>query len=95
MRHKKTERGFSYSEFKDSYGQKCVLQKSSSAIEDKIWFGISNPKLTVFQDNKKGNYIVSDMPDNFSVNSKMHLTRDQVKNLLPYLQKFVETGELE
>lgn len=27
--------------------------------------------------------------------SRMHLTRDNVAELLPYLQKFVETGELE
>lgn len=26
---------------------------------------------------------------------RMHLTQDMVKELLPYLQKFVETGELD
>jgi len=25
----------------------------------------------------------------------MHLTQEQVKELLPYLQRFVETGEVE
>jgi hypothetical protein len=28
------------------------------------------------------------------VNARMHLTQKQVKDLLPYLQKFADTGEL-
>jgi len=28
-------------------------------------------------------------------NNRMHLTQDQVKELLPILQRFVETGEIE
>lgn len=29
-----------------------------------------------------------------TVNARMHLNQEQVKNILPYLQKFAETGEL-
>ncbi len=29
-----------------------------------------------------------------AVNARMHLTQDQVKELLPLLQKFAETGEV-
>jgi hypothetical protein len=29
-----------------------------------------------------------------AVNARMHLTQEQVKDLLPYLQKFAGTGEL-
>jgi hypothetical protein len=29
-----------------------------------------------------------------AVNARMHLNREQVKAILPYLQKFAETGEL-
>lgn len=29
-----------------------------------------------------------------AVNARMHLTQEQVKNILPYLEKFAETGEL-
>lgn len=94
MKVKKTERGFDITNFTDSYGETCSLQKSSTAFVDKIWLGISNPKLTVFENESKGKYIVTDMPKNFSVNARMHLTREQVSELLPYLQKFVETGEL-
>ncbi|HEY4787338.1 MAG TPA: hypothetical protein VIH57_14865 [Bacteroidales bacterium] len=28
-----------------------------------------------------------------AVNARMHLTQEQVKEILPYLQKFAETGE--
>jgi len=28
------------------------------------------------------------------VNGRMHLTQEQVRDLLPYLQKFADTGEL-
>ena len=94
MRNKSTGRGFKISEFEDSHGNKCTLQKSSSAIIDKIWLGISDPKLTIFEDENMGKYLNVKMPKNFQVNSRMHLTQDQVKELLPHLQKFVETGEL-
>lgn len=90
----KTERGFAISEFTDRYGEKCSLQKSSLATEDAIWFGVSKPKLTVFEDSSHGKYLVTEMPENFSVSARMHLTQDMVKDLLPHLQKFVETGEL-
>jgi hypothetical protein len=89
-----TQRGFDITEFTDSYGEICSLQKSSSASSDKIWLGISKPKLTVFENESKGQYIITDMPENFSVNARMHLNREQVAELLPYLQKFVESGEL-
>lgn len=29
-----------------------------------------------------------------AVNARMHLTQDQVRELLPFLQKFAETGEV-
>jgi hypothetical protein len=88
------QRGFNFAEFIDSYGQKCSIQKSSAATRDCIWLGIDKPKLTVFEDDSHGKYITTEMPKNFDVDSRMHLTIDEVKMLLPILQKFVETGEL-
>jgi hypothetical protein len=35
-----TQRGFAVSDFRDRYGAKCSLQKSSLASEDAIWLGI-------------------------------------------------------
>lgn len=89
-----TQRGFSLGEFIDRYGNKCSLQKSSLATEDAIWLGIDKPKLTIFEDSSKGKYIITEMPSNFDVDSRMHLTQDMVKELLPYLISFAETGEL-
>lgn len=94
MKIKKTNRGFEFGKFTDLYGEKCSIQKSSLATADAIWLGIDEPKLTVFENEQKGKYLVTEMPKNFSVDSRMHLSRKQVAKLLPILQKFVETGEL-
>lgn len=90
----KTQRGFDLTYFMDRYGNKCSLQKSSIATEDCIWLGIDTPKLTIFEDENRGKYINTKIPDNWSVDSRMHLTQQQVKELLPILQKFVDTGDL-
>ncbi len=62
--------------FEDDYKQKCSLQKSNSALENKLWFGVDKD--------------INGKP----VNARMHLTQEQLKGLLPYLQKFADTGEL-
>jgi hypothetical protein len=89
----KTARGFKLYKFLDSCNIECSLQESSHIVPS-IWLGVTNPKLTVFQDESKGKYIETEMPRNFSVDSRMHLTSDQVKELLPYLIKFAFTKEL-
>jgi hypothetical protein len=93
MKTEKTERGFTIIHFKDSYKNDCSIQNSSSVI-DSIWLGVDNPKLTVFEDESMGKYIVTDMPKTFSVYSRMHLTKETVAALLPILQKFVNTGRI-
>jgi len=91
---KTTNRGFELGKFIDIFGAECSIQKSSLATDDAIWLGIDNPKLTVFENEQHGKYLVADMPSQFRVNARMHLNREQVEALLPILQKFVETGEL-
>ncbi len=91
---KKTVRGFEYHEFKDSNDSMYTIQKSSWAEDDAIWFGIDKPKLTIFEDGNKGKYVNSKLPENWMVSSRMHLSRKQVAELLPILQKFVDTGEI-
>lgn len=88
------QRGFITGEFTDRYGEVCSIQKSSLATEDCIWLGIDDPKLTVFENESKGKYIVTKMPSNFSVSGRMHLTRQMVADLLPLLQEFVQTGDI-
>lgn len=87
-------RGFETATFKDQRGNECKIQKSSLATDECIWLGIMNPQLTVFEDENMGKYINTTLPKNWMVESEMHLTREQVKELLPLLQNFVETGDL-
>jgi hypothetical protein len=97
MKIKHTERGFSYTEFTDSYGAVCSIQKSSAAAEDKIWFGAKEIGLKHFKafEGWKDVVLTQTMEEHYVANNRMHLTRDMVRELLPTLQKFVETGDLE
>jgi hypothetical protein len=99
----KTSRGFEITEFLDTYGAKCSLQMSSSAVEDKIWFGVNdaNPKILVSKAKEHGlkpqcenGWMTYPIPEDVLLNTRMHLNREQVAELLPYLQRFVETGNL-
>lgn len=82
MKIKKTKRGFPLIEFEDRYKQKCSLQKSSLATEDAIWLGVDIG--IPVELGGKGE----------EIDGRMHLTRKQVKELLPHLQSFVETGSI-
>jgi hypothetical protein len=73
-------RGFSLVEFRDKYGQECSLQESSIATQACVWFGVD-------RGIKDGNYLQD-------IHARMHLTQEQVINLLPYLHYFAETGYL-
>ena len=84
----KIPRGFSIFSFKDSYGNMCSIQESSAASEPKIWLGIDNAKITT----KDGTPIDS---ENMTTFSRMHLSQEQVKELLPLLENFARTGSLD
>jgi hypothetical protein len=89
----KTSRGFALGKFTDRYGEKCSIQKSSLATEDAIWLGIDTPKVQV--ENPKGpGWVDVPLPPGTLVSSRMHLTQEQVRDLLPLLQYFARTGEL-
>jgi len=100
----KTQRGFKKGEFIDRYGAKCSIQKSSLATEDTIWLGVddADPKIMQSDANKLGLHRFDNpigwtpyyIPEEVSLSTRMHLTKKQVKALLPILQKFVETGEI-
>ena len=103
MEPTKTERGFDIIYFTDHYSNKCSLQKSSLADQDCIWLGVDdlNPlvmaseaaELGIQTDQTRG-WVSYPIPSNVIFNNRMHLTRAQAAELLPYLQKFVDTGEL-
>jgi hypothetical protein len=87
-----TSRGFAIISFTDQYGVECSLQKSSLATDDCVWFGCNdaNPKVLVHGEGWKP----VEMPSQYIANTRMHLNREMVKELLPFLNHFVETGEL-
>jgi hypothetical protein len=87
-----TNRGFQRIVFDDRNGVNCSLQESSLATDYAIWLGCNdaNPQMLV----PGKSWIPVPMPEGYVANTRMHLTRQQVKELLPYLRKFVRTGRL-
>lgn len=79
MRIEKSGRGFKYVSFTDLYGSECSLQESSLATDRAIWLGVDRPSPSYRMDKTA---------------VRMHLNQEQVKDLLPLLQKFVKTGRL-
>jgi hypothetical protein len=93
-----TSRGFDRLEFTDANGVKCSLQKSSIACQDLIWFGCNEIGLKRFTPHVGWADVAleQDLPYGVThiANTRMHLSRDQIRDLLPFLIKFAETGEL-
>ncbi len=92
MEKRKTLRGFKIIEFEDLYGIQCSLQESSLATDNAIWLGCqeANPKKLV----KGEGWQPVNIPEDVQCTTRMHLNCEQVKELLPHLQKFVDEGEL-
>ena len=99
----KTQRGFALGEFQDLYGAKCSVQKSSLAFEDAIWLGVNEaePRVMASQAASVGvetaettGWVPYPVPAEVLMTTRMHLSREQVAELLPVLQHFVDTGEL-
>lgn len=100
---KHTHRGFRYYEFEDRNGHKCTLQKSSVATENCIWLGLEDAdpqclhgdarKLGVAT-NKTSGWVKYPIPEEVSLNTRMHLTQEQAGVLAKQLAIFAETGEL-
>lgn len=91
-----TNRGFGLWKFKDRNGAECSLQDSSLAGEACIWLGIkdANPQIMASKTKEGGTgWVPFDIPDDVLLTTRMHLTQEQVKALLPILTYFAETGE--
>jgi hypothetical protein len=100
---KHTNRGFRFYEFKDRYGYNCKIQKSSIATEHAIWLGLesASPKALHgdatrlgVQHNETCGWVDFPIPDEVSLNTRMHLTQEQAKKLGKMLLHFAESGEL-
>jgi hypothetical protein len=85
LKERKTQRGFQIVEFDDYYGQKCSLQESSMVEPAAIWLGVDNTGAQITGPNGECNE---------SVGARMHLSIEQVKQLLVYLNTFVENDAL-
>lgn len=99
----RTNRGFPIREFTDFYGKECSIQKSSLADADAIWFGIDNAEPIVMASDAASvgvktkettGWVPYPIPPAVSIHARMHLTRQQVKKLLPILIRFADTGDL-
>jgi hypothetical protein len=93
MKLEATNRGFLKGEFIDQYGEKCSIQKSSLATEECIWLGVNEVIPQVLGPVGTGWQPVP-LPKGAMTGGRMHLNRQMVRDLLPLLQHFAETGEL-
>lgn len=90
MNIKPTARGFDRGSFQDAHGEACSLQESSS-LTPHIWLGIDEPRIM----DCRATPVEIPKPEGASIFGRMHLTQDMVRDLLPALHCFVETGELQ
>ena len=88
MKYKKTltARGFELLNFCDDNGDLCDIQRSSSAMEDKIWLGTHSPEPKILKSGT--GWIDYPLPNDVLINHRMHLTRKQAISLALKLLKF-------
>ncbi|NHR07429.1 hypothetical protein HA052_19750 [Chromobacterium haemolyticum] len=103
MNHTKTQHGFASIAFRDRNDAPCRLQKSSLVTEDALWLGVDDAEPKIMACNAAAHgvettettgWVPYPLPDAVLLTTGMHLTREQVAQLLPILQHFVDTGEL-
>lgn len=103
MQKKATERGFEYYEFNDLYSSKCSLQESSLAEQDAVWLGIDDPDPKIMNsDARRLGYPSSgdngwtefNIPKQVVLHTRMHLSREQARDLGEKLIMFAQSGEL-
>ena len=90
----KTFRGFDFYTFEDRRGYECSLQKSSVATEECIWLGLDDSNPLELIPGKGWIDASAKIDKNIEFTTRMHLSQQQVKALLPQLQHFAETGDL-
>lgn len=81
-----TARGFELLNFCDDNGDICDIQRSSSAMGDKIWLGTHSPEPKILKSGT--GWIDYPLPNDVLINHRMHLTRKQTISLALKLLKF-------
>lgn len=103
LTYKPTGRDFPKYDFSDHYGNGCSLQTSSLVEPECIWLGIdnANPMIMAREAAAHGvhtremtGWVRFPVPESVLMTTRMHLTREQVAELIPVLQHFVDTGDL-
>lgn len=102
-----TPRRLPYVEFEDLYGAGCSIQLSSLAEKDAIWIGVdkADPRIMAKDANSLGlahllnegperltGWVDYPVPNEVQFTTRMHLSQEQVKAILPILQYFANTG---
>jgi hypothetical protein len=88
-------RGWKVLTFKDQHNTDCSIQESS--LDGCIWVGINEPIPTILAskiiEGGRGwaNYPI---PEDVSINGRMHLTKEQARAIGKKLIEFAEMGEL-
>lgn len=99
----RTGRGFPILRFTDFYHKACTLQSSSLATEECVWLGVNEaePKIMCSDAARLGipttrqtGWMEYVLPEQVSMTTRMHLTREQAGELAKQLQVFADTGEL-
>lgn len=104
-----TSRGFELIAFEDVNGERCSLQQSSATGfergpgQDHLWLGVTEarPKILAskaaaagIQTNETTGWIEIPLPLDAQVSSRMHLDRDQARELVAHLKRWIDTGSL-
>ena len=105
----KNARGFELIKFHDDYNAECSIQESS-AVEPHIWLGVNRPEICImYKDALKYGMNVSkkypetnecgwcdiQLPEETLIAIRMHLSRQQAKELAKRLMYFVRHGRLK
>jgi hypothetical protein len=100
LRFRQTQRGFRLFEFKDRSGHGCSLQESSLATEAAIWLGPDDSWPTLFYPKgvkhpdhggwEKMDRTLPEGVEHVLCDGRMQLTVDQLRVLVPVLQRFID-----
>lgn len=102
-KQKETGRGFYLVDFIDDYNKKCSLQESSS-IEPHIWLGVDDPEPQIMAKDAinlgittsaVNGWVPYPIHEKVLLCTRMHLNREQVKDLIKRLKCWVNTGSFE
>lgn len=95
-----TPRGFEIVNFIDSHGEHCTVQQSSAMGDHGeapgtayIWLGCSNADPRVLVPGTGWQPVP--MPEGYVANTRMHLSRADVKALVNTLQNWLKTGSFD